>query len=97
MMCILLELLIIALVKHLKLLLNSGPFATTNCARARMLLLLFHLFQDRFLFNLQQSLAIIFAQAEPEVFDILTFLLRTRVPDIVVTMTVLVGNRATKA
>ncbi len=81
MMCIVLQLLIVAFVQHFKLLFYRRSLPPTDGARTGMLLLLLHLAHDGLLLDLQERLALVLAQAEPEVLDVLPLLLGARVPD----------------
>lgn len=81
--CVLLEFFVVCVIQDLQLLLDGGALAAADGAAARMLLLLLHLAQDGLLFDLDERLALVLAEGQPELADALALLLRRRVPDAV--------------
>jgi hypothetical protein len=79
---VLFQLLVVGVIKPLELLLDGSPLPPANSAAAGMLLLFLHLLQDGVLLDLDQRLALGFAQPQPEFLDPLTLLLRVCVPDL---------------
>jgi hypothetical protein len=63
---------------------RDGPLPTTYGTAATVLLLLLHLPQNRLLLNLNQIPALLFAQAEPKLFDTLPLLGRRCTPNFAV-------------
>ena len=78
--CVRLQLLVVGVVEALELFLYRRSLAAADGAAAGMLLLLLHLAQDGILLHLDEGFALILAEAEPESFDPLPFLLGACVP-----------------
>jgi len=82
MVCILLQLLVVSVVEAFQLFLDGVPLPPAYGTTAGVLLLLFHLTKHGVFLYLDERLALVLAEAEPELLDALPFVLGGRIPDL---------------